>query len=101
MPAERIVGVAILLPFREEVPDPRPIFAAAPKPARHHHILHQLWPLTGSRNRLNRGQGFVTNRGRYVDRQEGWKIAEAAGQIIARCGGDTTDGGTLYSENVW
>jgi hypothetical protein len=100
MPAERIVGVAILLPFREDAPDPRRAFAAAPAPARHHHILHQLWHLS-ERRCPDAGQGFVTDRGRYVDRQEGWKIAEAAGQIIARCGGDTTDGGTLYSENVW
>ena len=99
--AERIVGVAILLPFREDVPDPRPMFAAAPAPARHHHILHQLWPIGGGRRTLDKGQGFVTDTGRYVDRCEGWKIAEAAGQIVARCGGDETGGGTLYSENLW
>jgi hypothetical protein len=98
---ERIVGVAILLPFREDVHDPRQTFVAAPAPARHHHILHQIWPIGAGPRSLDRGQGFVTDKGRYVDRNEGWKIAEAAGQIIARCGGDTTDGGTLYSENVW
>lgn len=46
-------------------------------------------------------QGFVTNRGRFVSRKLGWTIAEAAGQIIRRCGGDSTDGGTLYSENLY
>ena len=46
-------------------------------------------------------QGFVTNKYRFVDRQEAWKIAERNNQIIRRCGGDTTNGGTLYSENLY
>ena len=43
-------------------------------------------------------QGFVTDTGRFVDREEGHLIAKAAGQIIHRCGGDHH---TLYSENLW
>jgi len=43
-------------------------------------------------------QGFVTDTGRFVDREEGHLIAKAAGQIIRRCGGDHH---TLYSENLW
>lgn len=97
---ERIVGVAILLPFRTDVPDPRPIFATAPAPARHHHVLHQISQY-GRGREVDAGQGFVTNTGRYVDRQEGWTIADGAGQIIHRCGGDRANGGTLYSENLW
>lgn len=46
-------------------------------------------------------QGFIDNRGNFLTRTEAWKIAEAAGQIIRRCGGDTIDGGTLYSENLY
>lgn len=46
-------------------------------------------------------QGFLTNRYRFVNRQEAWKIAEANGQILRRVGGDDTDGGTLYSENLY
>ncbi len=43
-------------------------------------------------------QGFVTNRfGRFVDRKEGWIIAEAAGQIIR----EVAPKGTLYSENLY
>lgn len=95
--AERIVGVAILLPFRGEVPDPRQIFASAPAPARHHHILHQLWPM--SEKRLDHGQGFVTDAGRYVTREEGWQIAEAAGQLLGRA--PTGPRGTLFSEDLW
>jgi len=43
-------------------------------------------------------QGFVTDTGRFVDREEGHLIAKAAGQIIQRCGGDHKE---LFSENLW
>lgn len=47
-------------------------------------------------------QGFCTNTfNEFVTRTEAWKIAEAAGQIRYRCGGDDADGGTLYSENLY
>lgn len=46
-------------------------------------------------------QGFVDQYGAFYTRTEAWKIAEAAGQILRRCGGDTTDGGTLFSENLY
>lgn len=44
-------------------------------------------------------QGFMTNKGRFVDRQEGWSIACKNKQIVRRVGGDEAKGGTLYSEN--
>lgn len=46
-------------------------------------------------------QGFIDQHGVFMDRQEAWKVAEAAGQIIRRVGGDTLDGGTLFSENLY
>lgn len=46
-------------------------------------------------------QGFVDNKGNFLTRQEAWKVAYGAGQIIRRCGGDTADGGTLYSECLY
>ncbi|CAB3784431.1 hypothetical protein [Pararobbsia alpina] len=46
-------------------------------------------------------QGFIDNRGTFFSRVEAWKVAEAAGQIIRRVGGDDTAGGTLYSENLY
>ena len=45
--------------------------------------------------------GFVDNRGNFLTRTEAWKVAEAAGQILYRVGGDETNGGTLYSENLY
>jgi hypothetical protein len=46
-------------------------------------------------------QGFVDNKFNFLSRQEACKVAEEAGQIIYRCGGDTSEGGTLYSENLY
>jgi len=46
----------------------------------------------------DREQGFVTSTGRYVDRAEGWNIAEKAGQILKR---DYQKEGELYSEDLW
>lgn len=43
-------------------------------------------------------QGFWTSDNRFVDRREGLKVAEAAGQIIRRTG---SGGDELYSEDVW
>lgn len=45
--------------------------------------------------------GFIDQFGNFHTRTEAWKIAEAAGQIFRRCGGDTVNGGTLYSENLY
>lgn len=46
-------------------------------------------------------QGFIDQHGAFLTRAEAWKVAEAAGQILYRCGGDTRDGGTLFSENLY
>jgi hypothetical protein len=92
---ERIVAVAGLL---RHVPssyvDTYQVYAVCLPPARHDDIIHQCPGMVVQ-------QGFVTNLGRFVGRRRAWKIAEAAGQIVSRCGGDTAFGGTLYSENLW
>lgn len=46
-------------------------------------------------------QGFIDQRGVFMSRQEAWKVACDARQIRRRVGGDGTDGGTLYSENLY
>lgn len=44
--------------------------------------------------------GFLTNMGEFVDRQQAWVIAERAGQILypGVAGGQK---GTLWSENLY
>ena len=46
-------------------------------------------------------QGFIDRHGEFKTRQEAWHIALAAGQIIRKCGGNESKGGTLYSENLY
>lgn len=46
-------------------------------------------------------EGFIDQCGVFMDRREAWQVAEAAGQIRRRVGGDDKDGGTLYSENLY
>lgn len=46
-------------------------------------------------------QGFLTSKYRFVNRQEAWVIAAEQRQIVRRVGGDTSNGGTLYSENLY
>ena len=46
-------------------------------------------------------QGFIDNQGNFLNRTDAWKVANEAGQITRRVGGDDADGGTLYSENLY
>lgn len=46
-------------------------------------------------------QGFTSNRRPFLTRTEAWKVAKESGQILFTCGGDTANGGTLYSENLY
>lgn len=46
-------------------------------------------------------QGFIDTWGVFHTREEAWKIASHHNQIIRRCGGDTVNGGRLYSENLY
>ena len=41
--------------------------------------------------------GFITNKNRWVDRKEAWKIAEEQDQIIR----NVAVPGTLFSENLY
>lgn len=60
------------------------------------HIQASVYPLCDFSK-----QGFIDQHGVFMNRREAWKVAEAAGQIIRRVGGDDADGGTLYSENLY
>lgn len=56
----------------------------------------RFWERRRLREQLaGRNQGFLTSRGRYVDRDEGLRVARAAGQV-----GDLV-GGCLTSEDLY
>lgn len=64
-------------------------------------LMHHTMVASNLFGRDHNVQGFIDNRGAFLTRTEAWKVAEAAGQILYRCGGDDTNGGTLYSENLY
>lgn len=47
---------------------------------------------------INKDQGFITSKNRYVGREEAWELAKAAGQIIER---KHQTEGYLYSEDLY
>jgi hypothetical protein len=68
---------------------------------RHPHCLYQMVAITGKRSVTSEVgeiiQGFLTNTNRFVDREEGAKIALASGQIKKLKYNRTT----LYSEDLY
>ena len=64
-------------------------------------LMHQQADMHPDKNFPIHGQGFIDQYGKWHSRQDAWKIAEEAGQIRRRCGGDDSDGGTLCSENLY
>ena len=73
---------------------------SVPQPGRHHHVIRMMSEEHGLGPEAQRHQGFYTSSDRYVDRKEGWRIANEAGQLLPRAPTDHK-GGTLYSEDVW
>jgi hypothetical protein len=80
-----------------KTPDDR--FWIKKAPARHHDVF-RIMQAHGFTAWGSEETGFWTNEQRYVDREEAWRIAEAAGQLNERAPTDGR-GGTLYSEDVW
>jgi hypothetical protein len=74
-----------------------PILIHLPKPARHHDLVHIYFSLTGKTAPSGDAQGFLTNRGRFVDRQEACVIARLADQIKEKTGPEDI----LFSEDLW
>jgi len=70
-----------------------------PPKARHHDLIHHpyCWPNWQS----NKLQGFLTNTGRFVNRQEAFIIAQKANQIIPRKTGEINNGPDLFSEDLF
>ncbi|MFA5898823.1 MAG: hypothetical protein WC829_06885 [Hyphomicrobium sp.] len=87
MSGERVVAAAILFDG---------IICVLPPPARHHTILHAIHALVPDRIIGPKEQGFVTDTGRFVGREEAAVIAVRAEQIeVPQYGRD------LFSEDLW
>lgn len=66
----------------------------------HMHKQAELLRECGKNTRQEHDQGFIDQFGTFYTRTAAWKIASYNGQILRRCGGDESNGGTLYSENL-
>lgn len=73
------------------------IVASVPRPGRHHDVIREWHAQTGQVTGGKCEQGFVTSEGRFVDREEGLRIANLAEQILAKAG----DPSRLFSEDMW
>lgn len=76
------------------------LIISAPPPARHHTLINGLGLATGIPRLTNMDdQGFLTNKGTFVNRLEAKQIAIANGQLVPdSC---VVQGDELYSEDLW
>ncbi len=66
-----------------------------PKPKRHHHLIHIIHLDTGD-NDIYGDQGFLDDKGNFLDRATALVHAQACNQLIRPPIDDW-----LYSENIW
>lgn len=105
--SETIVAAAVRVPVAGEYRDrmwkgrrvyPDHLTVTVPPPGRHHTILAPLHDL-GMKPLAMEDQGFITSTGRYVDREEGLKIAVASGQPMIDH--PSRHHLWLFSEDLW
>ena len=63
--------------------------------------LHRLRHSDAITSDMQPEQGFIDQHGVYINRRNAWIEAEKCEQIRKRVGGDTINGGTLFSENLY
>lgn len=85
--SERIIAAAVMFDG---------VCCVLPPPARHHTILHAIHDLRPNLTIGPDEQGFVTDRGRFVDRTEAKELALIAGQMILPRAHKH-----LFSEDLW
>lgn len=69
---------------------------ALPAPHRHHHVLRMIHQQSGKT--WPNIQGFLDNRGKFLDRRNALRLALHAKQVLQPA---TVRGGKLYSEDLW
>ncbi len=85
---ELIIGVGIVADGK---------LYALPRPHRHHHCISIAFEEL-NKQIVTESQGFITNTGRYVLREEALEIAKNANQLLPRHDPQFTE---LYSESIW
>ena len=72
------------------------------RPFRHHNVFHMMYDdFDVSSDMLeNSEQGFLDNRGMFLNRKEAYILAKTNGQLLQRKAGQY-DGNELFSEDLW
>jgi hypothetical protein len=68
-----------------------------PRPARHHHVMHAMYDIVEKTIGGSYEQGFMTQDGVFVDRYDGFIIAQKYSQIREKHG----PANYLFSEDMW
>jgi len=71
---------------------------ALPKPYRHHNVIRFMWEFCHIRPVVGEMQGFYDDKGRFLTREEAYKLAKMNGQLVSK-----TEHGLhkLFSEDIW
>lgn len=91
---ELIVAAAVRIPRRGSLP----IILFCERPGRHGNVIWAASSLSGDRN--GGEHGFVTSRGRFVDRKEAAELVAKTGQGSHRDMGPAYPA-QLFSEDMW
>ncbi len=78
----------------------RHLMFSLPPPNRHHHVLRGMMAMEGV---ISGQEGFITDEGRFVDREVALVYALSNKQIRTRPDASPTDycGNELFSEDLW
>jgi hypothetical protein len=104
-----IVAAAVRLPAK---PDPykptvQDLILFVPAPGRHHNVLHSLHDnFKAPRERAHESyagevQGFLTDKGEFLDRRAAFQHVKECGQPMIRQMGVGYQGDELFSEDLW
>jgi hypothetical protein len=98
-----IVAAAIQFPGKD-----CDLICFVPAPGRHHNVLHSLWHQfkEGKKDRTPQSyadeiQGFITDKGKFLDRLSAMRHAVECGQPMLRKPGIGYQGDELFSEDLW
>jgi hypothetical protein len=104
-----IIAAAVKLPGK---PPASELILHVPAPGRHHNVLHSLWhqfigeakDATVQRTHASYSgeiQGFLTDKGEFLDRRAALIHARECGQALKRQPGVGYQGDELFSEDLW
>jgi hypothetical protein len=72
-----------------------------PRPNRHHHVIRMIAEINGVGIKGPDVQGFLDDKGNFLNRQEAYIHAKECVQVIRKVTPGNYDGDSLFSEDLW